>query len=204
MPQLATWQVVIDKVMSVAHVGTHSYQSQLAMWRVMAQNCVPSIILLQVNIGFGGSGFNHLKHSHHYYKKKTFTSFPISVLFLNLKFFPTTKVIHKIEKCGVELKKWSLKHFGNVRKEIESKKKQLVQAEKEALRIGDNKRVRELLNALNDLNEKEARMWLQRSKVLWAKMGDKNSRYFHLRATQRFRKNSITSLRKADGLWCNG
>ena len=47
-------------------------------------------------------------------------------------------------------------------------------------------------------------MWLQRSKVLWAKMGDKNSRYFHLRATQRFRKNSITSLRKVDGLWCNG
>ena len=36
---------------------------------------------------------------------------------------PSTKVIHKIEKCGVELKKWSLKHFGNVRKEIESKKK---------------------------------------------------------------------------------
>ena len=47
-------------------------------------------------------------------------------------------------------------------------------------------------------------MWLQRPKVLWAKMGDKNSSYFHLRTTQRFRKNSITSLRKADGLWCNG
>ena len=88
---------------------------------------------------------------------------------------PSTKVIHKIEKCGVKLKKWSLKHFGNVRKEIESKKKQLVQAEKEALRTGDNKRVKNLLTALNDLTEKEGRMWLQRSKVLWAKMGDKNS-----------------------------
>ena len=63
------------------------------------------------------------------------------------------------------MKKWSLKHFGNVRKEIESKKKQLVHAEKEALRIGDNKWVRELLIALNDLTEKEARMWLQRSKL---------------------------------------
>lgn len=88
---------------------------------------------------------------------------------------PSTKVIHKIEKCGVKLKKWSLKHFGNVRKEIESKKKQLVQAEKEALRTGDNKWVKNLLTALNDLTEKEGRMWLQRSKVLWAKMGDKNS-----------------------------
>ena len=117
---------------------------------------------------------------------------------------PSTKVIHKIEKCGVELKKWSQKHFGNVRKEIESKKKQLVQAEKEALRTGDNKRVKDLLIALNELTEKEGRMWLQRSKVLWAKMGDKNSKYFHLRATQRLRKNSIMSLRRADGLWCSG
>ena len=117
---------------------------------------------------------------------------------------PSTKVIYKIEKCGVELKKWSLKHFGNVRKEIESKKKQLVHAKKEALRTGDNKWVRELLIALNDLTEKEARMWLQRSKLFWAKLGNKNSKYFHSRATLRFRKNSITNLQKADDLWCNG
>ena len=49
MPQLAIWWVVIGEDMSVCHVGTYSYQSQLVMWQIIAQNCVksyvPSIIL---------------------------------------------------------------------------------------------------------------------------------------------------------------
>ena len=35
VPQLSTWRVVIGKDMSVDHVETYSYQSQLAMWRVV-------------------------------------------------------------------------------------------------------------------------------------------------------------------------
>nr|XP_023884545.1 uncharacterized protein LOC111996780 [Quercus suber] len=116
---------------------------------------------------------------------------------------PGTKVIKKVERCGIELKKWSLKNFGSVRRELELKKKEIVQAEREAMRSGQNFRVRELMFELNKLMDKEARMWLQRSKVQWAKYGDRNSRYFHARATQRFRKNSISNLKKADGMWCS-
>ena len=112
-----------------------------------------------------------------------------------------TKVIKKIERCGIELKKWSMKNFGSVRKELELKK-EIGKAEREAMRTGQNFRVRELMSELNKLMDKEARMWLQRSKVQWAKFGDRNSRYFHARATQRFRKNSISSLKKSDGTWC--
>ena len=39
MPQLVTWRVVIGKGVLVGHVGTHPYQSQLTMWRVMTQSC---------------------------------------------------------------------------------------------------------------------------------------------------------------------
>ena len=38
--QLATWRVVIGKDVLVGHIGIHFYQLQLAMWQVMAQNCV--------------------------------------------------------------------------------------------------------------------------------------------------------------------
>ena len=78
---------------------------------------------------------------------------------------PGIRVIKKIEKCGVELKKWSLKSFGSVRKELEKRKKEIVQAEREAMRTGQNFRVRELMLELNILMDKEARMWMQRSKV---------------------------------------
>ena len=48
------------------------------------------------------------------------------------------RVIKKIERCGVELKKWSMKSFGSIRRELELKKKEIVKAEKEAIRSGQN------------------------------------------------------------------
>ena len=47
VPRLATWQVVIGKDVLVDRVGTHPYQLQLTMWRIVAQNyakiSIPSI-----------------------------------------------------------------------------------------------------------------------------------------------------------------
>ena len=69
------------------------------------------------------------------------------------------------------------------------------------MRTGVNFRVRELKKEIDELVDKEYSMWFQRSKVLWATNGDKNSKYFHCRATQRKRKNLILKIRKADGEW---
>ena len=54
---------------------------------------------------------------------------------------------------------------------------------------------------VNDLLNKEKRMWFQRSRALWATHGDKNSKYFHNRATQQFRKNKIYGIRDEAGQW---
>ena len=69
------------------------------------------------------------------------------------------------------------------------------------MRTGVNFRVRELKKEIDELVDKEYSMWFQRSKVLWATNRDKNSKYFHCRATQRKRKNSILKILKADGEW---
>ena len=104
---------------------------------------------------------------------------------------------------GEELTHWSKLHFGNVRSELNLKRRLLIKAEKEALQSGDNSLVRSLKADINDLLDKESCMWLQRSKVLWAKNGDQNSKYFHRRDTQRYRKNSIVNIRNSEGHWCS-
>jgi hypothetical protein len=44
-------------------------------------------------------------------------------------------------------------------------------------------------------------MWLQRSRVAWLKVVDRDTGFFHRQARWRARKNKITKLRKVDGTW---
>ncbi|XP_023906573.1 uncharacterized protein LOC112018294 [Quercus suber] len=82
---------------------------------------------------------------------------------------PAARVIRKIDKCGQELKKWERDHFGNIRKTLKEKRKELAEAEKEALSTGQNFQILELKKEITVLVDKENRIWFQRSKVLWAK-----------------------------------
>ena len=49
--------------------------------------------------------------------------------------------------------------------------------------IGLNFWVLSIKYEIKDLMDKETRMWFQRSKAHWSTHGDKNSNYFHSRAT---------------------
>lgn len=48
----------------------------------------------------------------------------------------------------------------------------------------------------------EEKLWQQQSKSAWLKDGDQNSRYFHNRATHRFKRNEIRKLKHANGSRC--
>ena len=67
------------------------------------------------------------------------------------------------------------------------------------MRSGNNQQVRELKNEIAKLVDKENRLWFQRSKIFWAKFGDRNSKFFHSHALQRKRKNLIRKLMDSNG-----
>ncbi|XP_056695804.1 uncharacterized protein [Spinacia oleracea] len=55
---------------------------------------------------------------------------------------------------------------------------------------------------LEDLYEKQEAYWYLRSRVAEIKDGDKNTKYFHHKASQRRRRNEIKGLRDETGKWC--
>ena len=58
-----------------------------------------------------------------------------------------------------------------------------------------------LRDEIQKLKTREELIWKQRSRNMWLKEGDRNTRYFHCRAYQRNRRNLILGLEDEIGNW---
>lgn len=84
-------------------------------------------------------------------------------------------------------------------KKLKEKKEKLRREEEASIRGGTMDGVLKLKTEISDLLVKEEKMWKQRSRAFWLHEGDKNTRYFHSQATQRFRRNKIFELLDLEG-----
>ena len=85
---------------------------------------------------------------------------------------------------------------------MEKKRKELIRVENMTLQGGNSVRLVELKKEINSLMDKEERMWRQRSRTMYLKDGDRNTRFFHCRATQRRCRNLITRIKDQENIWC--
>lgn len=60
--------------------------------------------------------------------------------------------------------------------------------------------INKLKNEINTLLHHEEVFWRQRSRSIWLKARDKNTRFFHQRASQRHMKKSIDGLNDKEGV----
>ncbi|KAL5538246.1 hypothetical protein UlMin_044727 [Ulmus minor] len=111
------------------------------------------------------------------------------------------EVANKLQQCASDLSRWNLEKFSWLREEIKKKTIAFNQADR-ALSSANWRIHQRLERELEALKYKEERYWQQRSKDLWLKSGDRNSKFFHRKASARRAKNSIVGLFDSNENWC--
>ncbi|XP_021728319.1 uncharacterized protein LOC110695390 [Chenopodium quinoa] len=106
----------------------------------------------------------------------------------------------KIARCGVELSSWAGKTFGSIKKKIK-KAEQKPRELKEGTMDGPTLDLcKNLSEELDSLYLQEESFWFARARANELKDGDKNTKYFHHKASQRRAKNRIFGLMDSNGV----
>ncbi|XP_042974569.1 uncharacterized protein LOC122306196 [Carya illinoinensis] len=116
----------------------------------------------------------------------------------------TSLLVDKIKQCSRHLSDWSKPCFGNVRHELAKKRKELEQLQSISFPSYPLHEIRRVKHDLNYLMKKEELMWQQRSCVQSLVDGDQNTHFFHFKASQRQRRNSISRLKDDKGVMHEG
>ena len=104
--------------------------------------------------------------------------------------------------CAEGLTRWNNSDLRHDARMIKEKRKQLqflIQADRDESSGEEINAIRKEINEM--LDDKEIK-WNQRSKIQWLTFGDRNTKYFHYKASQRRKKNEIRGLLDGEGNWC--
>ena len=118
-----------------------------------------------------------------------------------LRVDPEFKITDRIKSCQIHLQNWNWNVFGNVHQVLRQKKERLQLLEARDSLNEDAEEIQRVKKEINEVLMREEIMWNQRSRALWIKWGDRNTRFFHATANQRRRKNSIVGLQDSNGVW---
>ncbi|KAK4392766.1 putative mitochondrial protein [Sesamum angolense] len=107
----------------------------------------------------------------------------------------------RLAALGVHLSGWGWLCGKNTRDRIGQLEKSLVALRSSVVTAETKERELRAKEELAKLITQEEVFWKQRSKILWLKEGDRNTSFFHAKASQRYQTNSIRRLQYPDGSW---
>lgn len=105
----------------------------------------------------------------------------------------------RLKSLSGSLQAWDRETFGKVRRGIKKLERELDLLRSVPGRTAPTQRELEIKSELLELYKREELMWKQRARLEWLRAGDKNTKYFHMRANMRRAKNKIKALLRADG-----
>ncbi|XP_041000418.1 uncharacterized protein LOC121246355 [Juglans microcarpa x Juglans regia] len=98
----------------------------------------------------------------------------------------------------MRLIEWSRVVFGNSKRKLNSKLKQL--SALQSFNTGNlGKDIKRIQEEIDQLLEEEDVTWKQRAKQKWLKDGDRNSKFFHHCSNQRRKTNTIKCIKDEEG-----
>ena len=100
----------------------------------------------------------------------------------------------KIRACGYELKAWGDTKTRPEEEEVKSLQNRLDRINRDVTTDESKVEYLEISNQLDDLLLKQEIYWAQRSRVAWLKHGDRNTKFFHSKASQQRRRNYIKGI----------
>ncbi|KAK9992106.1 hypothetical protein SO802_027091 [Lithocarpus litseifolius] len=100
-------------------------------------------------------------------------------------------------QCRMQLKAWNKNVFRHVGRKINELQEHLEWLEMQPASPGNIQDMRDIRIELNKWHDKEDAMWYQRSRINWFRDGDRNTSYFHAKASARLKKNQIDGMLNA-------
>jgi hypothetical protein len=94
---------------------------------------------------------------------------------------------------------WGKTNYGNIPRKIKEIQTKIQKLKSLTPASDEITQMHQLESNLDDLLNKEEQWWAQRAKINWLLHGDKNSKFFHFKASQRHRKNTINFIQNTQG-----
>lgn len=107
----------------------------------------------------------------------------------------------RISSCVEKLTRWASETFGCIKKKIKKIEKELTEVQGSRVDTQMLNHCEQLARELDELHRLEESYWFARSRANEMKDGDKNTSYFHRKASQRKRKNCIKGLFDKHDVW---
>ncbi|XP_021751245.1 uncharacterized protein LOC110716900 [Chenopodium quinoa] len=107
----------------------------------------------------------------------------------------------RVSVCAASLKAWAFKTYGDRKKRLENKEEELRAAQSLPMDAHMLETCENLAAEVDELQRQEETYWFTRERANEMHDGDRNTSYFHRKASKRQTNNRISGLYDSKGVW---